>query len=439
MLEKSIVKTIFKYSLPNMISMWVFTLYTMVDGIFVSKFVGKLGLAGINLTFPLINLIFSISIMIAVGSSTLISIKFGENNYEEGNKLLSLASLINLLLGFLLTVLILLNLEKVINILGATKTEDVYPYVKDYLSNIILFSVFYMSGYAFEIFIKIDGSPSYPLICVLIGGCTNLFLDYLLVVVFPYGVKGAAIATGLSQVITCSLLLFYIKFKAKYVKFFKFEKKYLEKIYFIFRLGFSEFITEISSGLLILIYNLVILSKLGVFAVSIFGAISYITSFIVMTMIGFSQGIQPVISYNLGRKDYKNLRIIFRVSISTLSLMGLFFFVVINYFSNDIAKLFFKESSLIKEVKNVLNIYSFYYLVLGINLFISSYFTAIKKVFYSALITFPRGILFNSLFLLILPDKLGENGIWISPFLSEVLTVFISFYLLLRIKKYKNS
>lgn len=435
MLEKKIIKTIFKYSFPNVVSMWVFTLYTMVDGIFISRFVGDLGLAAVNLSFPLINLIFSISIMIGIGSSTLVSIKFGENNFKDGNKILTLATFLNLFLAILISALILLNLEKVINILGAVKTEAVYPYVKDYLSTIILFSIFYMSGYAFEIYIKVDGRPSYPLICVLIGGFFNIFLDYVLVVLLGYGVKGAAIATGISQLSTCSLLFFYLKYKSEFVKFIKMEKKDLKKIYLIFKLGFSEFITEISSGLLILMYNLVILTKIGINSVSVFGLVSYVSSFIIMTMIGFSQGLQPIISYNLGKKNYSNLKIILKISILILTGLGLFFFLFINYFSSDIAKIFFKEKIFISKAESTLHIYSLYYLILGVNIFVASYFTAIKRIFYSALITFPRGVLLNALFLALLPKYWGENGIWLSPFFSEFVTLFISLYLLMKMKK----
>lgn len=434
MFEKKIIKTIFKYSFPNVLSMWVFTLYTMVDAIFVSRFVGELGLAGVNLTFPLINLIFAISIMLGVGSSTLISIKFGEEKFEEANKLLTLASLVNLFLGLFITFIVLFKLENVINILGVNRNQEVYSYLKDYLSTIILFSFFYTLGYAFEIYIKIDGRPSYPLVCVLIGGISNIFLDYLLIVVFSYGIKGAAIATGISQIITCSMLFFYIQFKAKFIKFSKIKKENLKKVFLFSKFGFSEFITEISTGLLILMYNLIILAKIGINAVSIFGLISYVTSFIVMTMIGFSQGIQPIISYNLGKKNYFNLKAILKISILIITFLGLFFFFFINYFSNDIAKIFFKEKDFITKAESTLRIYSLYYLILGINIFIASYFTATKRVFYSALITFPRGILFNALFLALLPEYWGENGIWLSPFFSEFVTLFISLYLLIKIK-----
>ena len=347
MFKKEIFKTIFKYAIPNVISMWIFTLYTMIDGVFISRFVGSTALAGVNLTLPLINFIFSISIMIGVGSSTLIAIKFGENKYDEGNRIFTLATFLNLFLGIFISTIILLNIERVINILGANKSQEIYKYVKDYLSIIVFFSVFYMSGYAFEIYIKIDGKPSYPAICVLVGGFTNLILDYIFVVIFHYGVKGAAIATGISQITSCTMLFLYIVLKAKHIRFKKLTKISFNKIAKIFKTGFSEFLTEISSGILILIYNLVILKKIGVIGVSIFGTVSYITSFITMTMIGFSQGIQPIISYYLGKKNHENLKDILKISIIFLGVLGIFCFFFIGIFSEYIGKIFFREQDMI--------------------------------------------------------------------------------------------
>ena len=154
-----------------------------------------------------------------------------------------------------------------------------------------------------------------------------------------------------------------------------------------------------------------------------------------MTMIGFSQGIQPVISYNLGKKNHKNLKDILKISILFLGVLGIFCSFFISLFSEYIGKIFFREQDMILYVKRVLRIYSLYYVVVGINIFISAYFTAIKKVIYSALITFPRGILFNSILLLILPNIFGNKVIWMVNFLSEVLTIFICIYLLKKIKR----
>lgn len=427
-MKTSIYKVLLKFVIPNVISMWVFTLYTAIDGIFVSRFIGEDALAGINLVLPVINFIFSLSIMVGVGSSTLISIKFGENNFYEGNKIFTLANIINIFLGIIISLIVFLNIELIIQILGGKKGNPIFSYSKDYLSCLIFFSIFYMSGYAFEIFIKVDKNPIYPLICVFLGGISNILLDYLLIVVYDFSVKGAAIATGFSQFITCFMLFMYIIFKAKTIKYVRLSSIKINRIFLIFKTGFSEFITEISSGILILIYNLVIIKRIGINALSTFSIITYITSFITMTMIGFSQGTQPIISFNYGKKDYKRLREILRISLIFLLLLGLFLYFLINSFSSEISSLFFKENSSILHVKKALKFYSLSYILMGVNIFIASYFTATKKIFFSSLITFPRGILLNSIFLIILPYFLNENGIWLSSFFSEVFTFFIVLY-----------
>ena len=429
MKKKSTLSLIFKYAFPNVISMWIFTLYTIIDGIFIGKFVGATALAGVNLVFPLINLIFSISIMIGVGSSTIIAIKFGENKIEEGNKILTSAVFINFIFSIAITTAILIFYNPIIEVLGAKNGTDIYFFTKEYLQHIIPFSIFYMIGYALEIYIKVDGKPSYPAYCVLVGGITNLALDYIFVVKFNWGVKGSAIATGISQIASCSLLIYYIFFKAKIIKFVKVNTFFIKKTFIIFKIGFPEFLTEVSSGILILIYNLVILNKIGVQGISVYSVITYITSFITMTMIGFGQGMQPIISYYLGEKNYKKINDIFKKSLFLLSIIGVFVFLLINFFTVHLGKLFFDENILVLELKKYLSIYSLSYIILGINIFISSYFTALKKPLYSSLITFPRTILFNGILLLVLPIFFGNNSIWTVSFLSEFLTIFICIFL----------
>ncbi len=431
---KSITLNIFKYAIPTVLSMWIFTFYTMIDGIFISRFVGEKAFAGVSLTLPLINFIFSLSIMIGVGSSTLIAIKFGEKKYNEGNQIFTLAFFFNLFLGLIISFLIYFNINYGIKFLGVK--EDVYLYMKEYLSTIILFSVFYMSGYACEIYIKVDRNPIFPAICVLIGGMINLSLDYVFVVVCTFGVKGAAVATGISQVCCSSLLVGYILIKAKTIKFIKIKLEKVRTIFLILKTGFSEFLTEITTGLVLLIFNTVILKKIGTYGVSSFGMISYITSFVVMTMIGFSQGVQPLISYNLGNKNFKNMKSLFKISLISLSCLGIIFYFLINIFSKDFVEIFFQEKFNILYTKKNLEVYSLAYLVLGINIFISAYLTAVKKVFYSSLITIVRGILLNSIFILVLYYFWGEKGIWLTAFFSEVISIFFSVFLFLRWKKY---
>ena len=321
-------------------------------------------------------------------------------------------------------------MEPVINFLGGG--GNLYPYVKDYLSVIILFCVCYMTGYALEIYIKVDGNPVYPTLCVITGGVVNILLDYIFVVIFHWGIKGAAFATGLSQVTTTSLLFYYIFFRTKRIKFVKIKYSLLNLLK-IMKVGFAEFLAEVSTGISIFVFNLVILKNLGEKGVSAFGIIGYISSFITMTMIGFNQGVQPILSFNLGAKEHKKIFEIIKNSFFILGVLGVFFYTLINIFSANIVSIFLNDIEDINLTKKALTTYSFAYLICGFNIFSAGYFTAVDMVKISTIITMLRGILLLVLFIHILPIFLGTTGIWITMFVTEEITLIFSYIFM---KKY---
>lgn len=421
--DKNILKTILRYTIPSVVSMWVFTIYTMVDGIFIGRYVGPLGLAGVNITMPLINLTFAIGIMIAVGSSTLIAIHYGEGDWTAGNKIFTTAVYSLLTCGILISLIITIFIDPIIYFLGGN--DILYPYIKDYLRIIILFCTCYMTGYALEIYIKVDGNPVYPTLCVVTGGVVNILLDYIFVVLFHFGIKGAALATGLSQITTTSLLFYYIFFKTKRVKFTKITYSIFNLLK-IMKVGFAEFLAEVSTGISIFVFNLVILKQLGESGISAFGIIGYISSFITMTMIGFNQGVQPILSFNLGAKEYKKISQIMKISFSILALLGIFFYTIINIFSLNIVTVFLSEIKDISLTQRALTIYSFAYLICGFNIFIAGYFTALDRVKLSTIITSLRGIILLITLILLLPKLFGTPGIWITVFVTELLTLVVS-------------
>lgn len=315
-------------------------------------------------------------------------------------------------------------MDPIIHFLGGGGT--LYPYVKEYLSVIILFCVCYMTGYALEIYIKVDGNPVYPTICVIIGGVVNLFLDYIFVVIFHWGIKGAAFATGISQVTTTSLLFYYIFFKTKRIKFTKIKYSFLN-LFKIMKVGFAEFLAEISTGISIFVFNLVILRELGDKGISAFGIIGYISSFITMTMIGFNQGVQPILSFNLGAKEYDKIFEIIKKSFFILGTLGVIFYGLINLFSFEIVSIFLTDNNDIALTKNALTVYSFAYVICGFNIFTAGYFTAIDQVKISTIITMLRGVIFLIISIFLLPKILGVNGIWLTMFVAELLTLAFSY------------
>lgn len=431
--KNSLIRTILRYSIPSVISMWMFTIYTMVDGIFIGKYVGPLGLAGVSVTMPLINFTFAVGIMIAVGSSTMIAIHFGEGDWTAGNKIFTTATLSLTAFGIILSILITIFIDPIIHFLGGGGV--LFPYVKDYMSVVILFCTCYMVGYALEIYIKVDGNPVYPAICVMTGGIINVFLDYLFVVVYPYGIKGAAFATGMSQLTSTSMLLFYILFKTKKIKFIKLKYSFKDLLK-ISKIGFAEFLAEVSTGIAIFIFNIVIIKELGEKGVSAFGIIGYISSFVVMTMIGFSQGIQPIVSFNLGAKKYTNVMKTLKISLLMIIVTGIIFYGSINIFSEKIISTFLNDMETFKMTKYALTVYSFAYIINGLNIVTAGYFTAVKKVKISTTITILRGVILIGLFLIVLPKIFGTVGIWWSVPAAELVTLASSFYF---IRKYMHK
>lgn len=332
--------------------------------------------------------------------------------------------------GIILSVLITIFIEPVIHFLGGGGV--LFPYVKDYMSVVILFCTCYMVGYALEIYIKVDGNPVYPAICVMTGGIINVGLDYLFVVVYPYGIKGAAFATGMSQLTSTSMLLFYILFKTKKIKFVKLKFSFKELLK-ISKVGFAEFLAEVSTGIAIFVFNIIILRELGEKGVSAFGIIGYISSFVVMTMIGFSQGIQPIVSFNLGAKKYANVIKTLKISLLMIIATGVVFYGSINFFSNKIISTFLNDTETFKMTKYALAAYSFAYIITGLNIVTAGYFTAVKKVKISTIITILRGVVLIIVFLEILPKIFGTVGIWWSVPAAELVTLASSIYF---IKKY---
>lgn len=289
-----------------------------------------------------------------------------------------------------------------------------------------------MVGYALEIYIKVDGNPVYPAICVMTGGIINVGLDYLFVVVYPYGIKGAAFATGMSQLTSTSMLLFYILFKTKKIKFVKLKFSFKELLK-ISKVGFAEFLAEVSTGIAIFVFNIVILKELGEKGVSAFGIIGYISSFVVMTMIGFSQGIQPIVSFNLGAKKYSNVIKTLKISLLMIIATGVIFYGSINIFSSKIISTFLNDTETFRMTKYALAAYSFAYIITGLNIVTAGYFTAVKKVKISTIITILRGVILITFFLTVLPKVFGTVGIWWSVPAAELGTLASSVYF---IKKY---
>lgn len=327
------------------------------------------------------------------------------------------------------TSVVLLFSDSIVEFLGGT--DELFLYTKEYLTTIIIFSVCFMCGYAMEVYIRIDGNPTFPMISVISGGILNVILDYLFIAVLKMGIRGAAIATGLAQITMSIILLTYILKRAKKLKFIRIDN-FFRRVFKIIYTGLSEFLAEVSTGISIYVFNIAILKEIGDIGVSAFGIISYITTFVTMAMIGFNQGLQPIVSINLGKKNYKNIKKVFKIALGTVVITSLLFYAIINIFTLDIIEAFIRERLAIELTKKSLRLYSIAYIISGINILIAGYFTSINKVKQASTITALRGIILIIILINILPRFLGDVGLWLTVPIAEVLTLIISLFFLKR-------
>ena len=432
-------KIILRYGLPSIATMWIFALYTIVDGFFIGKFLGANELAAVNIVMPYVNLSFALGIMIAIGGATIISISLGERNFEKAHRVYSLSLELFMILGGFLGAIGIFFPHKIVEILGAN--EIILGDATTYLFYLSFFTVFYLLSYGLEIFVRVDGNTLYSLVCIIIGALLNIVLDYLFIIKFNMGIMGAGLATGIAQFGTVSSLGYYLLLKSTKLKF-SFVKIDIPQTLKILYNGSSEFLTEIATGIVIMAFNINIINIVGEKGVSAFGIISYISTLVTMTMIGFSQGLQPVISYNFGAKNFKRIKKVMKISSIIVAVLGILFFLICNIFVKEIISIFIKNDEvLFKITKNAINLYSFTYVLMGINIIVSAYFTAIEDAFISAVLSVLRGMIFVNILLFTLPRFLEINGIWLTSPINEFLSMIVSIgvFLTLGVKKIRQT
>lgn len=411
--------------------MVVFSLYSMVDGFFVSKFVGEHALSAVNISMPFVNLIFALGIIAAVGSQTLCGVFIGKKDYLKANKIFSFNIITVTILSIILTIIFFIFRERIAVFLGAT--EELFPYVMNYLGNIIYFVPFFMISYNFEILVKVDGFPKLAMKTVLTCGVSNIVLDYLFVGVLNWGITGAAVATGISQLISTIVYLIHFTIGKSNLEFVQVNFK-IETLKNIFVLGIGDFVSEVGVGVIIFLYNLFIIKFLGTKEIATFTVISYVNQLVLMVFSGITQGIQPLLSYYYGQKDFKSCKRIFKSAVISICTSAALFFVIVQFAGKDIFDLFLDfNSEHLKYAHTALSKFTYSFILAGFNVLIASICVSFIMPKYSIIINLCRSCVFIALSLFI-TSRINPEYIWYSSVLSELLTfVFASiFYISLR-------
>ncbi len=431
--NRVLIRKFLHFTIPSILSMLAFSIYTMVDGMFVAKGVGEKALAAVNLSSPYNAAMFACGLMIAVGMSTVIAIRLGLGEHEEASRLFSQNLAVSAAAALAITAVTLFNLERVALFLGAT--PDTLAYVKEYVGTIAPFAVFFICAYNMEVLVKTDGAPQISVIGVALAGISNVVLDWLFVMKFGWGVRGAAFATGLAQILSVALYVLYFARHSKNLHFTRFAWNL--KIYRrTLPLGAADGITEFSNGIVVFLFNRTILGLLGEDGVVCYTVVGYINTFILMMMSGTAQGMQPIASFYFGRKDRASYEGLLKMGLTMGILFGAAGWVVCRFFGAGLVALFIRPESVLFDagVAAVRN-YAWAFPLMGLNVVSAAFFTSIGRASRSFPISAGRGLVFPAAAILLLPMALGADMVWYAGAAAEaaclvVTAVFMAGYVL---------
>lgn len=422
--KSSLLKTFLQYSIPCILGMFLTSFITVVDGMFIGWKLGGKGLAAVNLTLPVLYVLLGLTIMVGVGGVTLALQSLGEKDLQRANKRFTFTILLNTMVSILAAILLIGFRDMVIGFLKAE--GELYYYVKDYLGTMSYFYTFMMMNITFSMFIRGEGKPQLSLLFGILANVLNIILDYLLIIRFDYGIKGAALASGLSVVIAFTLGLLYFTGGRSVFRYccISFDKEDFKSIIFN---GSSEFIGQISISITTFLFNLVIIRNLGVNGVAAFTIVGYISLIEYMVLTGIAQGIHPLISYSYGAKDRDAILLLLSLGTGAVAVVGAVAFILSFAATEGIIRIFAHGNADLMNMANYgIKLYSIAFLINGYNVVSSAYFTSLGDARSSLLISALRSLVLVTIFIIVLPPLIGVSGIWITVPLTEAVTFLVA-------------
>ena len=432
--KQSLLKQFFHFSAATVASLMVFSLYSIVDGLFVARGVGEYAMTAVNLSVPFVNLLFSIAVIFAVGTSTIIAYLLGQKNAQSANKLFSQNLVTLVVIGVTISVLVLAFTEPLARLLGAE--EVTLEYTIHYLQGLAPFAVCFMIAYNLEVLVKTDGRPRLALVTVCVGCVTNCVLDYLAIFHWGLGIWGAAAATGVSQLLTC--LIYLTHFLGKHTTFHPVRFRMDWKIYRrLLPIGISDGLTELCNGLMIFLFNHTILRCIGTDGLVAYTIIAYANTLVINITMGVSQGSQPLISFQNGRGDGTAIGNLLRYGLRTMCGIAAVCFTVLFLAAPKLVAVYLPEAGaeMLTFATDAFRRYSLCYLPVGFNIYIAGFLTAMERPLPAVSISTGRGLILQGSILLLLAAVLGGGSIWFAPVISEVLCLGLSVFFLLQLRR----
>ena len=429
-------KKLMKFTIPTIIMMIFTSIYGVVDGLFISNFVGSNSFAAVNLIMPALMILGSIGFMVGTGGGALVSKTMGEGKNKEANEYFSLLIYSLIIAGIIFSIVGIFFIEDISMLFGAD--ESVIDECITYGRTLLVFLTPFMLQNCFQSFLIVAEKPTFGLEVSIVAGISNILLDYLFIYVFKMGVFGAALATGISQIIGALIpFTYFLHQKENSLKLTKTKFK----LWVINRScinGLSEMLSNICTSIVNILYNIKLMEYAGADGVVSYGIIMYISFIFSGTYMGYSLGTAPIVGYHYGANDKNELKNLLKKSIKLITIISISMTLAAEILSKLLATIFVSyDIELLDMTTNAIMLFSASYLISGFNIFASSFFTALNDGVYSTIISFLRTLVFQVAMIFILPAIWELNGIWLSVVFAEILSLIVSVsFVISKRKKY---
>ena len=438
--EESIGKLLLKYSIPAIIGMLVNALYNIVDRMFIGRIpdVGSLALTGVGITMPIMSILLAFGMLIGIGSTANISLNLGRGKKDIAEKLIGNAVTLSLIVGIAITAIGLIFLNPILNLFGAS--ANTLFYAKEYITVILIGCTFNILSFALNSTVRADGNPKMASFTMIVGCVTNVILDYVFVFVFNMGIKGAALATVISQALTFFIILYYytkgksnLKLRSQNLKL----KKSL--ILMTFAIGIAPFATQIANSLVQVVANNALKTygnDLAIGAMTIIGSLNMV---FMMPIFGINQGCQPIIGFNYGARKFERAKKTFIYATIAATIICTIGGILIQLFPQIAISIFNNDAELTGLAVKGLRIYLLMMPIVGINIVATSYYQSVGKAKMSMFVSLLRQVILLIPFTLILPKFIGLDGVWAAGACADLLSVVITIILIAKEFKSLNK
>ena len=410
------------------------SIFAIVDAMMVGNYHGPDGTASLAVFNPVWSFVYSLAIISSIGGSVLYAKLRGEENEEKANEYFSITIIFGIFLSIVAFLIIVLFEEPLFRFFGAD--DNLLNLASKYLVCIKYAIPFCIFSSIFSSFLRNDNNPLLATVSVIIGGVFNAIGDYLFVFTFDMGIFGAGLATSLGLVISTLIMMIHFFKKNNTLKLVK-PTKVFKRIIKITIAGFPAGITDLSLGIISILFNHQIMKYFGTNELAVYGIITQVTAFVQCCAYGTGQAAQPIISQNFGSKNYPRIKECLKYGIVTSIIIGVFWTIITILIPNSFVHLFMDPTEEVLQIApKIIRTYSISYLLLVINIFITYYLQAIMKSKGSLILSILRGIVISGIIIIILPIILNDNSMWLTMLITEIIILIIS---LIMINNYTNK